>query len=236
MLKQILIILFIVLMFTGCKSYIVAEELNDRISELEVEINMLEEISEHINESDKLIQELQLSIVGLQDRITELNIEDEMQGIYLDLEDINHDMDELERNEEFIQRIFFGNAIFDAKTIQKGDYIASMEFVGREEKTRYKFVGRKTLVGHYSISLNDEYWGSDIVTFGFDDEVTDVLPRANEDYRTLWFMFSNYDEAFEMLSTNGMNGKATIVIDEYVIDLMQSDVVNTARIVEVIYD
>jgi len=228
-LKRIYIFLFVLLIFTGCKNDNEVEELKNRINELENEINMLDEISVRIDESDNLVNELQISIVGLQDRIADFNIEDELDGI-------NQDLQKLERNEEFMKGIFFGNAIFDTNTIQKGDYIASMEFVGREDRTRYRFIGRKTLVGHYSISLNDEFWGSDVITFGFDEKVTDVLPRANEDFRTLWFMFSNYDEAFELLSKNGMSGDVTIVIDEYVVDLMQSAVVNTGRIVEVIYD
>lgn len=231
--KQLLIFILIVIFSTSCTNNDDIGELNNRISILEDEMNEFTELSKQINETSNLNRELQVSITDLEDELRELSISNENITISADIELLSQDIMRLERNEAFIQQMFFGDSIFDSKSIQVGDYVASMEYVGRYE-TRYKFSGRKTLVGHYDISLNDEYWGTDIITFGIDESVTDVLPRANEDYRTLWFKFSNYNEAYEMLKSNGMSGEATIVIDEYEIDLLQSDVVNTARLVEVI--
>lgn len=72
------------------------------------------------------------------------------------------------------------------------------------------------------------------MTFYFDDKVTDVLPREKNDLRMRWFYFSNYEEAEEMLRPFENEETVTILIDQYIVRLLELEVINSANIISVI--
>jgi len=115
-----------------------------------------------------------------------------------------------------------------------GDTITGMKLIEINETvgSQFLFEGQKKITGQFAILSDDDYW-YDTVTFDVDDEAIDILPREIKDHRNLWFTFSNYDQAVELLSPYGTSGTVTIVIDQYCVKLLEGCVINAARIIDV---
>lgn len=132
--------------------------------------------------------------------------------------------------------------IFDAKTAKVGDKILGMEITDLcvhdiDEKVylaRVKFSGQATVSGRYTHEKEDNEMLGCQIRFEVDKEYDLSLPREKTDTRVLWFVFSNHDEAEELLGPPGSSGMATVVIDEYRINLVPSCEYNTAKLVRVV--
>ncbi|HHY38560.1 MAG TPA: hypothetical protein GX507_06515 [Clostridia bacterium] len=132
--------------------------------------------------------------------------------------------------------------IFDAKAVKVGDKVLGMEIVDLSVNdidednysVRVKFSGQATVSGTYTHEKEDEEMLGCKIRFEVDAESEACLPREKTDKRVLWFVFTNHDEAEELLGPPGSSGKATVVIDEYGINCTFSCEYNTAKLVRVI--
>jgi len=95
------------------------------------------------------------------------------------------------------------------------------------------FSGEVTLSGTYvHHPPEDEFLGGMVCFDQLDEASLARLPRARGDDRYLWFCFRNVQWAREALAPAGV-GEATVVIDEYTIDLSDTETWNAARLVRV---
>lgn len=131
--------------------------------------------------------------------------------------------------------------IFDAKAVKVGDKVLGMEIVDIYQSmtltkriVRAGFSGQATVSGTYTHEKQDEEMLRCQIRFKVDEESSSSLPKEKTDTRILWFVFKNQDEAEELLGPPGSSGEATIVIDEYRINLVPSCEYNTAKLVRVI--
>ena len=156
-------------------------------------------------------------------------LKDENNRLLSELEHLKTDLYFSENRAKFI----WGDALFDASGIKVGDIVAGLklkEIIG----TKYIFEGQKIVKGKFTI-WNDEYY-KDMISFAIDDKNANELPRALSDSRTLWFMFANRDEAYSILKNKNSNEYIDLLIENYVIDLKESEVINSAILIKAIND
>ncbi len=99
----------------------------------------------------------------------------------------------------------------------------------------YTFSGKITVTGRYIYYEKDAGILNDIVCLDNIRE-SDVkkFPKFADDERDVWFCFSNQELAKKLFGPEGSSGQATIEIDNYTIDMMESEVWNTAELIRVI--
>ena len=106
------------------------------------------------------------------------------------------------------------------------------------------YSGTVTLTGTFKRLLDErslEIWG-DVVCFIPSKGSAAVIPRGNDDTRLPWFCFSNQTTAKNLLKANGtkpksscgLQGTATVVISDYIVNRRESEVFDTARLVKVL--
>lgn len=105
---------------------------------------------------------------------------------------------------------------FSGEVVVTGEYVAWTEEEHRE---------RSDVAGYYNPRHR-------VCLRNLDERSLARLPRMRGDRRTPSFCFSNPEEAAEALG-EGTAGKATVLIDEYDINLFPSEVANMAHLVEV---
>lgn len=129
--------------------------------------------------------------------------------------------------------------IFDAKQTKVGDFVAGMKVtkisvndIDKDSYTaRVRFSGEATVTGTYTHHKDDEMIGCEI-RFEVDEQSAGNLPREKSDTRRTWFVFENHDEAEQLLGPPGTEGRATVVIDDYFVNLTYSCEYNLARLVK----
>ncbi|MEW6696224.1 MAG: hypothetical protein ACOY35_09550 [Bacillota bacterium] len=135
-----------------------------------------------------------------------------------------------------------GSHLFDPLKIAAGDTVAGMKVLSVEASTvpgsnqqtaTVRFSGEATISGEYTCHNNDELLGS-VIAFTVDDQEHHQLPRITYDERKLWFVFSNHDEAAKVFGSPGSRGRATVVINDYIIRYAPTDTYNEARLLKVI--
>ncbi|GMQ57228.1 hypothetical protein AN1V17_16230 [Vallitalea sediminicola] len=225
----IIIVTVVVISINGCTAKpSEVTVLSNRISEIE-EINnrKSEEIIKRLESIEYRISEVEKTI-----NIKNKNEEDLPQDA---IDELMSTIEDVELNINFIESMIWGRSLFDLNKIKVGDNVNEMIVtdITSRKGMQIQFSGQKQLTGNYSI-IKDDYYLGNIVTFSIDDKLSDILPRAKDDMRTLWFRFSNYDEAVDMLEEYGDSGEITIIIDEYYIDLLESDVINEAKLIKVV--
>ncbi len=119
--------------------------------------------------------------------------------------------------------------IFRREDVRAGDKIVGMTVTSSTNRYIY-FSGQVSLRGDVVVNndpAHDSIQGD--LYFNVAKEDWDKLPRILGDDRIVWFVFSNEipDHTFKQ------SGAATITIDNYVIDSMESEVANTARLIRV---
>lgn len=207
----------------------------NELDELEVRISKIEQASE---DNVKLTDELKIvseKIIKIEEEIDQIKANQGSIQSVDDIKLIEERIVEIKTQLSFLNHMLFGNSLFDRNTLKVGDHIADMKLIEKSDSKgmQFLFSGEKVITGTYKIYSEDEYWG-DTIFFYADEKITDILPRAIGDQRTIWFRFSNYDEVVEMLKPYEQNEKLTITIDQYYINLLESDVINEAHIINVI--
>jgi len=142
--------------------------------------------------------------------------------------------DEIEQNIADIQMmkdLIFGKTLFNKETVQVGDELG--EFIVKDIYKHNKdfiitFDGSTIIYGYFGLTQDNT------VVFIL-NEFGRYLPRAKND-RRIWFTFSNAEEAKKMFENHNMYELQTIIIDDYKLDLTESEVYNTAHLVEVLTD
>lgn len=133
--------------------------------------------------------------------------------------------------------------LFSLDTVKVGDVIAGMTLRSlapfsqvmmtptldlplSSYNAHVEFSGTATVTGEH-------YWNELFQKVCFDvlDPLSGTrLPRIDGDTRKTWFCFANQDEAQAVLGKEAP-GTATIVIDDYAINVYESEVANTATLV-----
>lgn len=98
------------------------------------------------------------------------------------------------------------------------------------------FSGKITVSGEY------HYYGDDPSGFlsntvcfdNLDEQSQTKIPKMIGDDRNIWFCFSNQELARNLFNPQGASGMATIVIDDYVINILPAEVTNTAKLIKII--
>jgi hypothetical protein len=91
----------------------------------------------------------------------------------------------------------------------------------------------------------DEAWlelMGDLVCFEAAPASKALIPRAPDDSRTAWFCFDNPKEALRLLNlpafpvkgTCGYEAQATVRVSRYVVNRLESEVTDTARLLKVV--
>ncbi|MBT9259711.1 MAG: hypothetical protein KM310_08155 [Clostridiales bacterium] len=133
--------------------------------------------------------------------------------------------------------------VVPAKDLRPGDTVAGLtvtEVSYYEEQPEsgtfgavVSFAGEVTVTGRYVHQpLENEFSGGE-VCMDVDSSTEDRLPRLEGDNRSLWFCFTNRDEAAAYLAPDGI-GEATVVIDDYTIDYRPTETWNRATLVKVV--
>lgn len=141
-----------------------------------------------------------------------------------------------------------GDNLFDAREAKAGDKvlgltIASLSDITERPDSDYysvsiKFSGEVTISGNFFCDTEEDVaslGGTPQVRFSVDGESASRLPKIQGDTRSVHLVFSNYDEAIKAFGLPGSIGRATIVIDDYLINRIASCAgVNQARLVKVV--
>lgn len=238
---------FLCLLSSLILSACVDDESSKKLAEQALLMETLTETLELVNDD---LEEIKGTVVSLEETI--IILENDLVKNQLEYEELKKYVNTLEENKNktiealeeensqlsadirFINNIYFGDRLFDPKTIDVGDQYADMTFVEHEEySTVYKFTGEKILSGSFERYEDNDYWGK-AVLFTLADEDESLLPRAKGDSRYIWFTFSNYEEAHDMFKPYGLEGNIKIKIDAYSIDILEGCVVNQAHLVEIL--
>lgn len=129
--------------------------------------------------------------------------------------------------------------VFEATELNPGDKVGTMETVKVErinentgldnDNVSATFTGKVTVTGTYEqrTGLLEGACLEDL-----DNSSEQKLPRAKTDERSVWFCFSNKDEAKRKLE--GKEGQnVTVVINDYTYKHHPSEAKNTTRLIEV---
>lgn len=129
--------------------------------------------------------------------------------------------------------------VFEATELNPGDKVGTMETVKVEKVNQDKnlgnnnvfatFTGKVTVAGTY-VQRTGLIKGACMEDLNNSSE--QKLPRVKADERSVWFCFTNEDEARRKLE--GREGqKVTVIIDDYTYKHHPSEVKNNARLIEV---
>ena len=117
--------------------------------------------------------------------------------------------------------------VFRSEDVKVGDKIVGMT-VTSIEPSRITFKGQVTLHGVVTNYSSDEPIMQGNTCFSVDDSDVSKVPKIVDDDRPIWFCFTNVDAASKVLK----DGPATITIDDYLIDSLESEVWNTATFIK----
>ena len=95
-----------------------------------------------------------------------------------------------------------------------------------------RFAGEVEVAGTYR--PHHDYPEVNAACFFVDPEDWPKLPRARGDARIIWFCFENFQTAIEQLGPLSAETRATIIIDEYTLNMSGSDTVDSAKLVRVV--
>jgi len=114
-----------------------------------------------------------------------------------------------------------------------------MEFMNADTyRGLYNFTGKITVTGNYTYYKKNEHLlgGPDgnVCIENIKQSDINKFPIFKEDVRDVWFCFSNLDLAKKAFGPAGSKGEATVEIDNYTIDMMESEVWNMAELIKVI--
>lgn len=229
MIRRFVILLLIVIL-SGCSNHEKEfDSLSQRIELLEMENESLSNVADALDSLEIEIDELQNEMDVLkEDSVTDNDNLDNQ------ITNIKRSISNLDDSIEYIENMIWRNCLFDRNEVTVGDYVSGMELteIDGHDNQILQFTGETYVTGSFGI-VTDDYVVGDGVTFSV-DRLSSYLPREINDRRDLWFVFTNYEEALLMLEDYKDCGEISIIIDEYKLDLTESAVVNTAKLVKVI--
>jgi hypothetical protein len=143
---------------------------------------------------------------------------------------------------------FLSVALLALVGAQLGAYAAESPAGGfkrsHQEKYLIYYTGTATLTGRFVRRLDKETLEKqgDMLCFFPKGASASFVPRPKGDPRLAWFCFSNQRKAKTLLKANdtkpkgscGMQGEATVVVSNYVVNSQEAEVFDTARLVKVI--
>jgi len=244
--KRVIYLVIVMFIMSGCTNNTAdTVSINERIDEMQ-QLNdaKYNELITRVDKIESSIAEIKESINEIEKKVIDDGYE-EINGLVNDIdgekkekadeyEDVNGLVNDVDEEIDFIETMIWGTKLFVRSEVQLGDRISDMEIVdiSGDKNQIIQFRGEAYVVGTFGIIENNPVL-VDGVSF-YVDKLSDYLPRERNDVRDLWFMFSNAEEAKQMLSEYNNQGEIAIIIDDYLLDLTESTVVNSARLVRVI--
>jgi len=225
-------IIILLIALSGCT--------NNNLEEIDTLTNQVNKLSKRIDNYEELtsnIESLSSRIANIEKKVSNSVDNEQLDLVENELKSISTNLSKIQVELQFIENTVYNRSLFKADDIEVGELVSSMILVEKNYNKAWRllFSGEVELTGEYRISENDEYYGRDVIFFDVDDDNSkNVLPRALGDNRHLWFVIRNYEDAYNLLINSGLEGEATVVVDNYLIDLLQSDVVNEADLIKVI--
>ena len=141
-------------------------------------------------------------------------------------------------NDFEIEQIQQGDKVRDMVLVKKSPYDSeitdkipvssnlTMQFKGQVQITGNHFFSGS--MGAETIEDLDEVCMSEL-----DEQSLNRLPRPNGKSNDTWFCFDNSDYAFKQFGPIGSKGRATVVIDNYTINIFPSEVHDAASLIRV---
>jgi len=133
-------------------------------------------------------------------------------------------------------------AAFNAIQVKAGDKVGALEVAANKTQAAphssigvagsVEFKGEVQLNGSYRAHF--DYPEVKEACFWVDIDDWNKLPRASGDERIKWFCFVNQEEAIRQLGALGTETRATIVVNDYITNIAQTDAFDTARLVRVV--
>lgn len=147
-------------------------------------------------------------------------------------------------NDFVIEQIQSGHKVRDMVLVKKVPYSSELEGkIPVSSNVTMQFKGEVQITGSYFFSApmgvvgeggkvksKDYKW---VCISGLDEQSLNKLPHPVEKTNGTVFCFDNNDYAFEQFSPVGSKGRATVVIDNYTINIYPSEVHDTATLVRV---
>lgn len=177
-----------------------------------------------------------LIITGLLSCGCQNNNEDALNHLKREVTSLKGQIESLENAHYFtneLNKLIWGDALFDPDKIAVGDSVAGMKLTAIDGD-KYVFEGRKRVEGTLTI-WEDAYY-KDMISIAVENAKANCLPRAHNDLRPLWFALDNRDAAYEILKDFKTQDTVKVWIDHYIVDLKESEVINSATLLEAIDD
>lgn len=129
-----------------------------------------------------------------------------------------------------IQDLKSGDKVGNMTVVSVGRLNLSRTDVPLSLNARIVFSGQATLTGTYTYYGDDEGFLFGEVCFTPDEKSKNNLPQFSDSNRT-FFCFSNKTKAQQDFGPKGSTGKATVTVDKYNLVYLESEVWNTAELV-----
>ncbi|KKQ43164.1 MAG: hypothetical protein US60_C0006G0008 [Microgenomates group bacterium GW2011_GWC1_37_8] len=135
--------------------------------------------------------------------------------------------------------------IFDISTVKVEDEVAGMKVteigpflddtdIPLSENAKISFGGKAVVTGSYFFSGPMSAQSSEeldtVCMSDFTKESLEKIPKPASNNNSSWFCFTNKEFAFNQLGPVGSKGIATVLIDNYTINIYPSEVTNTAEL------
>lgn len=143
--------------------------------------------------------------------------------------DQESEMESSKSDDASVDEVVLTDVTFNRDSIESGDRVGALSY-DRNELSRYYFNGEVTVTGAYSVNLDDPLLGDTWCMRNLDEESLAKIPKETSDSRDVWFCFTNTDEVQSVLGNDSI-ASITVTISEYVVDLKESSVFNTATFV-----
>ncbi|MGI6588592.1 MAG: hypothetical protein ACOX2N_07485 [Peptococcia bacterium] len=127
---------------------------------------------------------------------------------------------------------------FDASEINIMDKVCGLTLIDKKISKRNE-VYQLDFTGEVKVSGTYEHWGeaglmTPCISFYPDNDSVNLLPKVNDDDRIVWFNLNDYNKIKGGFSEAKSSGKATIVIDNYIINLREGATSNTADLIKIL--
>lgn len=233
--RKILIIISLSLLLIGCENSSRENEMKALENQIVVLENTIDTLVKAQDQMNSNLSRLNQTSEEIKNDLEHIKGESELK---LDLEDYNTLYNEFsvmlyqrDSQIDFLRRTLYGDALFNVEDIEIGDIVAGIEYIEYDPyMIGLKFKGQVALRGSFRIDSEGPY--KDIVVFTVNHDYYHILPREKNDFRTLWFTFTNNEIVLdEFLKLNDQ--EVLVVIDDYTINLLEADVNNTATFLEI---
>lgn len=231
----VIVIISSIFIFTGCSDYSRIEAIN---SELKSTVAELE------NDNFKLEEEVQLQLTEISNLKSKIHeYEEQVLSYQNEIDKITQKTNVLEWDKNEINYIVNHENPFSDEDINILDTVCELTLV--DKKTRkfgdmesvslLDFRGLIIASGTFKhLGDGETEFFSNKIAFYPDEKSLASFPKVKGDSRVLWFVLNDYNDIKDYFGDTDDSGRATIIINNYHIDLRTIETANSADLVHVI--